>query len=487
MKANIRKDLITGILLLCAVITEVFLIIWNIFALSDQINYVMYVLNYIVGGLIIINLMMKGITEHFLAFAFFCTYMLFLMAQKPFEKYYNVYLTFVRVELDTRQYFCFSCILFLGLSLTYYAYCFWSQRSRCLLKTDGELSLEDFQYLKPVLGILLSITLPCAVYMQGYIVMIRGSMEYTEGYLINVDIPAPIKVGYYVYTTVVLLYLALKPRPWQMVTVLSTYLLIEGGFQLLQGRRALFACTVLFVAWYLIKYYEINRISFKFVISLGFIFILLLALFILVEQSRDNAETRLSFDMIRRFLISTGGSDSVIANTIFRKNDFPESGITYLLDPFVNNPLVNILLGKTSTAQGMAYLEQHHSFAHWISYMTESSLYLSGHGMGSSYLAETYLAFGIPGIVISSLLLGWVINGINRLTFTENIYRNAFIFYMVRRLFTLPRDGAFSWVDGLLYMLFSFILLYPFYARFCWQQTEYRRGERENNGARFKV
>ena len=191
-----------------------------------------------------------------------------------------------------------------------------------------------------------------------------------------------------------------------------------------------------------------------------------------MEQARDAKSTALTFRFLRKLLVSTGGSDSVIANTIYRKDPFPASGIAYLLDPLINNPLGNLLFGRTSSAQGLMYLQQHNSFSHWISYMTESSLYLSGHGMGSSYLAEVYLAFEMAGIPLVSVLVGWLLDKLNRIKFNDDLLRTGLVFFIVRRIFTLPRDGLFSWASSLIYLIFTYIIIYPFYYRYCRKTPE---------------
>ena len=247
------KSGLSGLFLLLAVLLQSILILFNLAETTDSVNYIMYINNYIIGFLIILTLVLKGGSKHFLAIAFFACYLVFLMGQKPFEPEYDVYLTFVRLKLDTNQYFVFSCILFLGLAVTYYSYSLSSQRrSGNEQETLADKGINN-QAIKPLLTVMLAVTLPCALYMQAKIVIVRSSMAYTSGYLINVDVPAVIKVGYYIYSTVVLLYLALKPTKRQLLFVLGTYILIEGGFQLFQGRRALFASTVLFCIWYLFK------------------------------------------------------------------------------------------------------------------------------------------------------------------------------------------------------------------------------------------
>ena len=464
---NKKTFFVEATLNITVIVHAILLFVSVIFGRTDSINYYMYISNYLIGFLIIINLAFKGVNKHFLAIAFFSCFLLFLMGQKPFEPHYNVYLTFVRLELNTEQYFVFSSILFLGLVVTYYAYCIFSDKSsRCNSVTTCETT-GKYRALKPVLFLALLVTLPCALYMQAKIVLVRGSMAYTSGYLVNVDVPSIIKIGYYVYSTIVLLYLALKPSKRELYFVLGSYVLIEGGFQLIQGRRALFASTAIFVAWYLIKYRNYKGKRWKNIIKYSVLLSGLVVVLFVVEQMRDSKSTALSFQLVRRLLVSTGGSDSVIANTIARKDSFPSSGLSYLLDPISNNIVGNILFGRVSSGQGLLYLQQHNSFSHWLSYMTEKSLYLSGHGMGSSYLAEVYLAFGIMGIPLVSIVLGWIINKLNCFEFTDNIFLTGVVFYIVKRLFTLPRDGLLSWTSNLVYLVFTYILIYPFYYMYC--------------------
>ena len=459
-----------GILLFAAVFVQVGCVFINIFGVTDSINHVMYTNNYFIGFLILLCLASKGISEHFLAISFFGCFMLFLMAQKPFEPEYNAFLTFARLRLTTSQYFVFSVILFSGLAVTFCSYLYFSKKTKDPIQFqlfDGNMRND---IMRPVLTAIWAVTLPCALYMQVKIVMVRGGMEYTSGYLVNVSVPGIIKAGYYIYSMVILLCLAVKPSKKTLVIMLGSYFFIEGGLQMFQGRRALFASTLFFVVWYLLKYYNVQKISLKNIVRvLGLLFGVVL-LFYVVEQVRDSSEVGISFQFVRKFLVSTGGSDSVIANTIARKDSFPVSGFVFLLNPLVNNTLGNFVLGKASVAQGAAYLQQHYSFPHWISYMTEPSLYLSGHGMGSCYLAEMYLALGMFGVLIVSVFLGWAINKLNRIRLGDNLLKTGFVFFVVRRLFTLPRDGMFSWTSSLLYLVFVYALVYPFYAK------DYRAG-----------
>lgn len=449
--------------LIFAIICQVSLLLISAIKPIDCINYAIYIMNYVIGFLIILTLVAKGIAKHFLSIVYFCCYMLFLMAQKPFEPNYNVYLTFTRVKLDNAQYRIFAMIVFFGLIVTYFVYLLCTcRKQRPIHDAWMEQKDRNRSSLRIVLTVLLLVSLPLAFYMQSYVAIARSRMDYTASYLINVDVPVIVKVGYYIYSSVILIFLATKPQKRFMYFALLSFLLVEGGVQLIQGRRALLAATMIFCVWYLLRYYEIKRINNKLLFRLIATALVLLSIFILVEQTRDNSARHLSLQSIKRFFISNGGSDSVIANTIYRKDAFPNNGIVYLLDPFINNPIGNFLLRKHSVPQGMEYLELHNSFSHWLSYLTESSLYLSGHGMGSSFLAELYLAFGLIGPFFGAAIVGWVIDALNRLSLKDNIFKTAFGFFLVRRLFTLPRDSLFSWVGSVVYLVFTILLVFPF-------------------------
>ena len=56
---------------------------------------------------------------------------------------------------------------------------------------------------------------------------------------------------------------------------------------------------------------------------------------------------------------------------------------------------------------------------------------------------------------------------LNNIQFNDNIFKTGLIFFIVRRLFTLPRDGLFSWIGSLIYLVFTYFVIYPFYYRFC--------------------
>ena len=169
----------------------------------------------------------------------------------------------------------------------------------------------------------------------------------------------------------------MKPKKKETYFVLGMMLFIEGGMQLIQGRRALFATTLFFVVWYLLKFYKVKKINLKYIVGFAVGGVALVVLFFIVEMNRSGLSAsgaKIGY-IIKNFMTSTGGSDSVIANTIVNVNEFPKAGFVYLLDPIINNPIVVLLTGKGGINQGPAHLQAFNSFSHWISYLTHAQLY----------------------------------------------------------------------------------------------------------------
>ena len=433
-------------------------------------NQVLYVDNYLILIAVMVYVATQGIAEHFLLLSYYLCFFIFLMGQKLFHwPEYDVFRTFVRCQLSPREYVTFAAIMWLGLTMPFFGYFRGFRLSGGAAAAERAPARPGGSILN-VVRVGFFITLPFAFYMQLKTVLVKSALSYTAGYLINVDIPVVIKVLNYLFTMFALVYLAYRPQKTEMYPALLSLLIVQGGLQMMQGRRALIASTVLFAVWYLIKYYRVKHLPGKIVLILLGGGVGMVTLFFLIERIRsgDSADGSGLISAVRSFLTSTGGSDSVIGNTIQRKELFPKPGIIYLLDPVLgslrDNPIVANLLGvDRGAAQGAAYVMQHDSFSHWISYLTSEELYNAGHGMGSSYLAEVYLAFGVGGVAVVGWLLGRLIERFSRIRLNGNaVFQNALVFFFIQKVFTLPRSGLFSWFDELVYVVIGMAVLLPF-------------------------
>ena len=449
----LRKDKLD---FLCGLLSciQLLLIAINKFLLTDSINYILYINLYVTLCVFILNIITKNILQHFLVFSFYVCFFIFLLSQKIFSDEYNVCLTFVRAELGIKEYLIFNSILSIGLIITYFSYNInlnikFKQYISCL-KTNNKIVKFVWIFL-----------LPLACYMQFAIVYNKSFMSYESGYLINIDLPYVVKIGYYLFSSLTFIYLAIRPSKLELVFIIFINVILEGGVQLLQGRRALFMTTILFWIWYIIKYFKIKKLKKIYQGAAGIFCLAAIVFLYYVEAIRGNKKfNSLSvLDILKNFFLSTGGSDSVIANTIINENLLNENGFLFLFNPIIYNPITNVIFGKLGINHGIEHINNFYNYSHWISYTTNSELYFLGYGMGSSYLAELYIAGGILGVTIVSYIIGYVIRQLDDFTFNKKNFFISFKFILVYSIFTLPRSGLFEWFSKFVYLLITIIII----------------------------
>ncbi|HCR43904.1 MAG TPA: hypothetical protein DIV41_04910 [Ruminococcaceae bacterium] len=102
-----------------------------------------------------------------------------------------------------------------------------------------------------------------------------------------------------------------------------------------------------------------------------------------------------------------------------------------------------------------------HNFAHALTYMVDRSRYIAGGGFGTSFVAEAYVAYGMPGVVAVSALIGVIFR-----FFSSMLSRSwvvvAISLLAVKDLVYIPRSFAFLWVTdvfNITYLCF-FMALY---------------------------
>lgn len=480
------KNIASAIILLCIFLSLVFQLLFDFASIftNYSLNYNLFLNVYLLLFFLIIHLFIHGINKHFLLLSFYVCMFTFLMGQKLFVVLdggsFDEFLTFRLLKLSGAEYFTFINLLYFSLFALSLGY--WTakpQKVHVYANADEERTAFEFmQRMRKILRVLYVITFLCALIMQLKIVISKGSLSYTDGYLVNVDVNPIIKIGNYMFIGIAFLYLACKPKKSEMFAVLFSFILVEGVLQLFVGRRALIAQVALFICWYCICYfkYDQKKLKWKHILLLIVLAIALIVLFYMVELFRGNgrAGSISLMEIMNSFFVSTGGSDSTIANAIHYRNEFPKTGAVYffapLSDAVTDNALIRLFIsvftGKsvTSSAQGMNYLMQHDTFSHWLSYIVNPELYLSGYGMGSSYIAETYMAFGVVGVAVFSFLLGILIKKFKDMNNDSNkVYRKALIMFFVYNLFMLPRGSVFSSATDLLYLAFSFFIVKVIY------------------------
>ena len=96
-----------------------------------------------------------------------------------------------------------------------------------------------------------------------------------------------------------------------------------------------------------------------------------------------------------------------------------------------------------------------HSFAHAISYVVMGENYIAGEGRGSSYIIENYLDWGYPGVILFSIMLGFLCAAIPQY-FGGKWLVSVICLNITSNLFFLPRASSMAFA--------MFLVSYKFWA-----------------------
>lgn len=90
------------------------------------------------------------------------------------------------------------------------------------------------------------------------------------------------------------------------------------------------------------------------------------------------------------------------------------------------------------------------SYTHTLGYVVLRTLYLTGRGTGTSYIAELFQDFGYMGIVAGNVVYGYIMAKITNLFSTKSVFKFSVQLYIITQILWAPR-GSFS---GFLTVLF---------------------------------
>lgn len=266
------------------------------------------------------------------------------------------------------------------------------------------------------------------------------------------------------------IFLSTTPSKKEARPFILTYL-TYNSLILLTGKRFQ---TVSFVMIIVIYLFLRNNIEERWIekkhIVLGVILIPFALVFLAVYDSiRAGKEASFtSFGLsLMDFFDQIGGSVNVIKRELFyeerlsKEKLYSFSGIYSLV---FENKITTSLFGiQVYEGNSIEHALNGHSLSHILSWYDYKERYLSGHGVGSCYIAELYHDFGYFGVVLGSVLYGAVLKQINNMPFQKPYYC-AVLFSMLHSLLLAPRGGfdmfineAFG-IKGLLVLFFIFIM-----------------------------
>ena len=190
-------------------------------------------------------------------------------------------------------------------------------------------------------------------------------------------------------------------------------------------------------------------------------------------RTGSSLATGTSFgDLLYTLFTGVADSDKVIKYGYILKSEFPKGHFYTLgsvIDYFKYSALSRLLLGTDVTvSQTVEYALQGNGYSYTLSYLYYPSQFLSGHGLGSCYIAELYQDMGYLGVFLGNVLLGIIIRNVFTLS-KNSVIKNAIIFYMFKLLMLTPRNdydvilrelGSVSFWGTMLVLVFVLNLFY---------------------------
>lgn len=151
------------------------------------------------------------------------------------------------------------------------------------------------------------------------------------------------------------------------------------------------------------------------------------------------------------FLYGQGVSINVIKRAQLYSDRLPQ-GKYYLFgstfEAISNNVLFRLLGATRYSGNTVEHAMGGYSFQHALSYVTMGNYYLSGHGLGSCYIAEAFHDLGYFGVVIVNLIYGIIFRKVFDFK-NHGIWGTAIILSMLYSLLLAPRGSADGFITDI--------------------------------------
>ncbi len=221
-----------------------------------------------------------------------------------------------------------------------------------------------------------------------------------------------------------------------------------NAFLMKTGVRADFTKVFLFALFLLVQRDLLTRFRRKYLpwllVTVVLLFGILGTVFYRVELHRSDYQKKNQFSMPVQLLYDQG----ISYMTLNRGQELKRSPLyqskQYTYGPFLDQfgPQRDL---KPYTLE---FVEQGDSLAADIAFYLYGDNAFAGYGLGSSYIIELFNDFGIPGLILYSLLLGMLLGSLSRISWT-NLVADAVKLRILMEIFYIPRAPATQFLVNL--------------------------------------
>lgn len=170
----------------------------------------------------------------------------------------------------------------------------------------------------------------------------------------------------------------------------------------------------------------------------------------MIGNTRDLGYSRIYssqgvLNNIENFFYKQGGQITFLSDTIQQK-----SVIDKPLVPFTFSSVYNYFRNLLGLANYEMYTLDYIKYGNYLgaslTQIVSPGTILSGKGSGCCYIAELYYDWGIAGIVIGGIVLGYFLGRLKIVDDREPWF-NAFIILMIRWIVYIPRSSYLDWIS----------------------------------------
>lgn len=147
---------------------------------------------------------------------------------------------------------------------------------------------------------------------------------------------------------------------------------------------------------------------------------------------------------IKDFFVSQGGQIHFFAYTVENGDKIWSQKVPYTFAS-VYNYFRNLFGMLDYSMYSKQYALEGNSLGVTQFFISSPTSLESGKGAGGCYLSELLYDWGMPGVIIGSIFLGWVMGKL-QLTEENAPWKNAFIMTMIRWIVYIPRASYFEWI-----------------------------------------
>lgn len=308
-------------------------------------------------------------------------------------------------------------------------------------KLDFNIELKRNElYLAFAKGIFIifSFILAIKLFIQFKAILSYGYTAYYTGVLSNIEYPSYTYGSGTIMTIAFVIFLVSAPNKKEFI-IYSTLFLLVKLLDSLKGARAIFLTQFLFILWYYTKAYKVKIKYMDMFKIFGFIMVFSQ---ILVSFREKKLFSLKLISSLENFFFSQGVSYLVLGYTI----DLKEK---------IENKLYIIQGIFGFKAQGQEALNTTNSLADVLTNILDPIAYKKGEGIGSNFIAESYL-LGYLAMIIVFILLGYFI-----IYYEIKVGKNKILLllasYIVPNLFYIPRGSLFG--GGLLKYIAFYVIV----------------------------